>query len=148
MPADLKTSTRDGLVSFVSSLVALAVSVYLTVEHYTAASTLACPENGTINCAKVTTSSWSRVGPVPLALLGAIFFAGMAVLCTPQAWRLRRLDTLRVAGAVASVVAAVYFVWVELFRVDAICLWCTVVHVSSVVLLGAVLWTTSTIRDT
>jgi uncharacterized membrane protein len=39
-------------------------------------------------------------------------------------------------------------VWVELFRVDAICLWCTVVHVSSVVLLGAVLWTTSTVRDT
>jgi uncharacterized membrane protein len=147
MPVDVETTTRDGLLSLVAALFGLAVSIYLTVEHYTAATTLACPNTGAINCAKVTSSSWSRIGPVPMALLGSIFFLAMAVLCSPPAWRRRELDTLRVAGAVTGVGSALYLVWVELFQVDAICLWCTAVHLTSLVLLGAVLWTTSAIRD-
>jgi uncharacterized membrane protein len=83
------------------------------------------------------------VAGVPVALLGAIYFVGMALLCLPQAWRLRRLDAVRIAGAVAGVVSSLWFVWVELFRVNAICLWCTVVHISTLALLGAVLWTTT-----
>jgi uncharacterized membrane protein len=31
---------------------------------------------------------------------------------------------------------------VELFKVNAICLWCTAVHAVTIVLLGAVLWRT------
>jgi uncharacterized membrane protein len=137
-----------GIVSFLITLVGLAVSIYLTVEHYTAATTLACPENSVINCAKVTSSSYSKIGSVPVALLGAIFFAGMAVLCLPAAWRIGRLDVVRIAGAVAGVVSALWFIWVELFRLDAICLWCTVVHVAAFALLGAVLWTTTGLRGT
>lgn len=143
-PATRRSLTLPvGTTAFLLSLVGLAVSIYLTVEHYTASTALACPENSVINCAKVTSSSYSKVAGVPVALLGAIFFLGMAVLCLPQAWRLRRLDMVRIAGAVAGVVGALWFVWVELFRVDAICLWCTVVHISALALLGAVLWTTT-----
>jgi uncharacterized membrane protein len=58
------------------------------------------------------------------------------------------LDGLRVAGAVVGVLSVIYLVWVELFRVDAICLWCTAVHVASVALLAAVLWTNSAVRVT
>ena len=139
------TSNRPsrGLLSFVVALVGLAVSAYLTVEHYTSSLTLACPESATINCAKVTTSAWSHVGPVPVAVLGLAYFAGMAALCTPYAWRARRLDVARLAGAAAGVLVAIYLVWVELFRVDAICLWCPAVHVCTLLLLGAVLWTRS-----
>ncbi len=132
-----------GVTSLAISLVGLAVSSYLTVEHYTASTVLACPENSVINCAKVTTSSYSKVGAVPVALLGAVYFVGMVLLCLPQAWRVRRLDIARIAGAAAGIGSSLWFVWVELFRLDAICLWCTVVHVSTVALLGAVLWTTS-----
>jgi len=39
----------------------------------------------------------------------------------------------------------VYLVYIELFRVDAICLWCTGVHVCTVLMFGAVLWRTSVI---
>jgi uncharacterized membrane protein len=104
---------------------------------------LACPENAPTNCAKVTASSYSKVAGLPVALLGTIFFVGMAVLCMPQAWRQRRLDAVRTLGAAAGVVWSLWFVWVELFRLDAICLWCTVVHISTLALLGAVLWTTT-----
>ena len=60
----------------VFSVIGLAISVYLTIEHYTGSTTLACSDNGAVNCAKVTKSSWSHFGPIPVALLGLIFFVG------------------------------------------------------------------------
>jgi uncharacterized membrane protein len=137
---------RTGLGSLLVSVVGLGISIYLTVEHFTAGTTFACPETGAINCQKVTTSDWSHIGPVPVAVLGLVFFAGMAVLCSPSAWRLRSLVPVRVAGALVGVLSALYLVWVELFRVDAICLWCTAVHVCTLALLATVLWSTSELR--
>jgi uncharacterized membrane protein len=116
------------------------------VEHYTATTSLACPDTGTINCTKVTTSAWSHIGPVPMVLLGLLFFAAMAVLCSPVAWQYRSLDWARIAAAGAGVASAVYLIWAELFRIDAICLWCTAVHVCTLLLLGSVLWTSNGFR--
>jgi uncharacterized membrane protein len=36
------------------------------------------------------------------------------------------------------VVFVLYLVWAELFRIDAICLWCTVVHVVTLALFAVV----------
>ena len=137
-----------GIVSFLITLVGLGISIYLTVEHYDAKLTLACPESATINCAKVTTSRWSHIGAVPVALLGLIFFVGMALLCSPPAWRLRALDRVRILGAAVGIVSAVYLIYIELFRVNAICLWCTGVHVCTLALLAAVLWQTAPAQRT
>ncbi|MEO6885556.1 MAG: vitamin K epoxide reductase family protein [Jatrophihabitantaceae bacterium] len=137
---------RTVIAGFVVSLVGLAASGYLTYEHFTSSTTFACPESATINCAKVTTSQWSHVAGIPVAVLGLVFFVAMTVLCWPGLWRVRALDLLRVAGAVVGVLSALYLLWIELFRVDAICLWCTAVHICTVLLLGCVLWTTSELR--
>jgi uncharacterized membrane protein len=141
-----RRSARVGFGSLVFALAGLAISAYLTVEHYSTSALLACPESATINCQKVTTSAWSHVGPVPVAVLGLAYFAVMTALCTPVAWRSRALDVVRVAAAGVGVLSAIYLVWAELFRVDAICLWCTAVHVCTLALLAAVLWTTSSQR--
>lgn len=135
--------------SWLLTLIGLGISIYLTYEHYTGNKTLACSANATVDCVKVTTSEWSHIGPIPVAVFGLIFFAGMVVLCAPWVWaiRLPALDALRLAGAVVGVLSALYLVWIELFRVDAICLWCTGVHVVTLLLLGAVLWTTSEVRS-
>ena len=137
---------RAGAGSFVVAVLGLGVATYLTVEHYDASATLACPETGAINCAKVTASAWSHVGPVPVAVFGLVYFAVMTLVCSPPAWRQRGLDPVRVAGAAVGVASALYLIWVELFRVDAICLWCTAVHVCTVLLLALVLWATSAAR--
>src|SRR5690349_16906221 len=73
--------------SIVISLVGLAVSVYLTFEHFTANATLACSIGGVIDCAKVTTSAWSTFLGVPVALLGVVFFVVALGLCLPRVWR-------------------------------------------------------------
>ena len=136
MPA--ASSRYRGLGSFVFALLGLAVSVYLTIEHFSTAITFACPETATINCQKVTTSHWSHLGPIPLALLGLAYFVAMSVLCCPPAWRVRKLERVRVTAAGLGVLTALVLVWIELFRVDAICLWCTSVHVITFALFAVV----------
>lgn len=128
------------LAAFVPALVGLVAAAYLTIEHYSASTTLACPESATINCAKVTTSSYSHVAGVPVALAGLLYFVVMVALLTPAAWRVRALDPVRVAGAVVGVLSVFYLVWAELFRIDAICLWCSVVHLCTVVMFGGIVW--------
>ena len=124
------------MTSTVLCLVGLAVSAYLTVEHYSSSTTLACPESATINCVKVTTSSYSELLGVPVALLGLLFFVGLTALCLPVSWRMASPwpARLRLAGVTLGVVFVIYLVWAELFRIEAICLWCTVVHVVTLLL--------------
>jgi uncharacterized membrane protein len=45
----------------------------------------------------------------------------------------------RIAWVVGGVATVVWLVYAELFKIDAICLWCTVVHAITVVLFGVVL---------
>ena len=101
------------------SVAGLLVSAYLTVEHYSSSTTLACPETGVVNCVKVTTSSYSTLVGVPVALLGLLFFAAMTVLCTPAVWRLTYLwvDRVRLAGSDAGVVMVANLVWVDRFHI-------------------------------
>jgi uncharacterized membrane protein len=126
--------------SFVVALIGLALSLYLTIEHFTSPNILACPATATINCVKVTTSSYSVIAGVPVAVLGLLYYLAMTALVSPPAWRIRRLDLVRIIGAGLGVLMVLYLVWVELFAVFAICLWCTAVHVCTLVLLGTILW--------
>lgn len=126
--------------SLVLCLLGLAVSAYLTVEHYSHGATLACPESATINCVKVTTSRYATFLGMPVAVLGLAYYVVMTGLCTPPAWaaRAQLLPRVRLVAAGAGVVAVVYLIWAELFRLDAICLWCTGVHVITIVLFAGI----------
>ncbi|MFB6718581.1 vitamin K epoxide reductase family protein [Kribbella sp. NPDC056345] len=122
------------------SAAGVLVSAYLTYEHFTAGTTLACPESGVVNCVKVTSSQYSKLFGVPVALLGLLFFIGMTALSMPAFWRTASPwpARARLAGVVIGVVFVLYLVWAELFRINAICLWCTVVHALTLVLFALV----------
>lgn len=122
------------------SAAGVLVSAYLTYEHFTAGTTLACPETGVVNCLKVTSSQYSKLVGVPVALLGLLFFIGMTALSVPPLWRTASPwpSRARLAGVVTGVVFVLYLVWAELFRINAICLWCTVVHALTLVLFALV----------
>lgn len=128
--------------SLALSLAGLLVSAYLTYEHFTANTTLACPAGGAVDCAKVTTSAWATFVGVPVALLGVVFFVAALALCLPGAWRRSGhwWDTARLAWVSAGLAMALYLVWAELFRVQAICLWCTAVHATTFLLWVVVLF--------
>jgi uncharacterized membrane protein len=123
------------------ALVAMGVSSYLTLTHYTDPSALACPDTGVVNCTLVTTSPESVVLGVPLALIGLVWALVMTSLCLPVAWRSPAgwVDKTRLVGASAGAAMVVYLVYAELFRIGAICLWCTAMHITAVALFTVVL---------
>jgi uncharacterized membrane protein len=123
------------------SLAAAAVASYLTVTHYSDPAALACPDTGVVNCTLVTTSSWSVVAGVPVAVIGLAWSLVMVGLTLPWSWRRApvALDRARLAVSGLGALTVLYLVYVELFRIGAICLWCTAVHVLAVCLFGVVL---------
>ncbi len=127
---------RLGVAGTALSVLGLGFSAYLTYTHYTAATALACPDHGAINCVKVTTSSYAVQHGIPLVVLGLAFFVVTLVLQLPPLWQRpeRRLRGARLAAAAVGATAAVWLVWVELFRLDAVCLYCTGVHIVAVAL--------------
>jgi uncharacterized membrane protein len=103
-------------------------------------SALACSDKGVINCAKVTTSAQSHFLGMPVAVLGLAYFVAMFVLCLPFAWR-RQERIVRVGRLVAAgggVLMILYLIYAELFIIDAICLYCTVVHGLALILFAVI----------
>lgn len=131
------------------SLGATAVAAYLTMTHYSDPAALACPDTGVVNCTLVTTSSWSVLLGLPVAVLGLAWSLVMVGLTLPWAWRKGSvaLDRARTAAAALGALAVLYLVYVELFRIGAICLWCTAVHVLAVSLFAVVLASRNARRD-
>lgn len=117
--------------TFVLAIAGMAFAAYLTVAHYTSPDVLACSSNGVINCERVTTSAQSEVLGIPVALLGLLWFTAMVGLCSPWAWRspARWVSIARQAAVWSGIAFVLWLVYAELFVIDAICLWCTVVHV-------------------
>ena len=118
----------------------LVIAGYLTWEHFTGATSFACPQTSTINCVKVTTSSYSTIAGVPVALLGLLFFGALTLMCLPAAWKsmLPFLRALRLGSVTTGVLLVLYLIWAELFRINAICLWCTAVHILTIALFAIV----------
>jgi uncharacterized membrane protein len=129
------------LTTLLLSLGGAGVSVYLTIAHYTTSSILACSDKGTINCAKVTTSPESIVfGIFPVAVLGLAFYVFMVAVNTPWAWRARLpvIRWARLGSVIIGMVFVLYLVYTELFTLNAICLWCTSVHVITFLLFALI----------
>lgn len=135
------------ITGLVLSVLGFAVAGYLTFEHYTGSTSLTCPAgsaNGAINCLKVTTSVYSMQYGIPIAVLGLVFFAAMAALQSPWAWRSDRrwLGVVRIAWCVVGIASALKLVYDELFNIHAICLWCTSVHILTLLIFVATLFGT------
>jgi uncharacterized membrane protein len=119
----------------------LLVSIYLTVAHYREG-TLVCTTTSTVDCHSVTTSKYSELAGIPLPLLGLVFFVGFAALITPAALRSPHpvLRWGRLASVCAGLLFVVYLVTAELAILHKVCLWCTGVHVVTVLLFVLVLF--------
>ncbi len=132
------TSRRASVVLAVGGL---AVALYLTaVDLLRGSVPLVCAETGIVNCDVVTTSAQSHVGPVPVALLGVLWFVGMLVLLVAQGGGGALDDPLlELAWTGAGLIVVLFLVYAELFVIGAICQWCTVVHAVVVLLFALAL---------
>ena len=145
--AERRLTRWPGFIGTVASVAGLGIAGYLTYEHFTGSSSLVCSDKGIVNCLAVTTSSYAMVAGVPVAVLGLIFFAVTLLLQLPAVWKWPNpiIRKARVAWAVVGLGTVIYLLYAELFEINAICLWCTAVHVLTlVVFVSTVFGTLST----
>ena len=131
------------LTTWVLALAGLGVSIYLTIAHYGSSAILVCSEKGLINCAAVTTSPESVVfGIFPVAVLGLAFYVLMVAITSPWAWRSSWpvIRWVRLGSVAVGMVFVLYLVYTELITLNAICLWCTSVHVITFLLFGLIVF--------
>ncbi len=126
--------------SILLCLAGILISGYLSWAHYAPNASLACAESGAINCEAVTTSPWSMMGPFPVALLGLFWFAIMLCLevTLPQQGR-GSPPPVQLFLSTLGLIFVFYLIFTELFLINAICLWCTAVHLLVIVLFLATL---------
>lgn len=132
-----KKDTRGKNIRIISSigillsLLGIADATYLTIAHYTTKVILACPSTGIINCEKVTTSTYSEIFGIPAAVLGLAFFLGMFIAQLPIFWKTTSqfIRLGRLIYSIAGLLSVFWFVYVEFHKLNAICLYCTAVHI-------------------
>ena len=97
-------------------------ATYLTVQHYTSF-TLPC--SITHGCELVTTSQYSTLLGVPVALLGALYYVGilLAVYGSLEFNKPQWLKWIAV-GTTTGFLFSGYFVYLQLLVIHAICQYC------------------------
>jgi len=106
----------------VLTLAGIGIAGYLTTVHY-ADQPIVCSSIG--DCELVNQSKYASLAGVPVALLGGLAYVSMLALIA-GAW-LRRSATLLAAAwgiALAGFAFSMYLTYVELFVLDAICIYC------------------------
>jgi len=132
------------LTTLIVSVLGLGDAAYLTYQHFSHATTFAgCAESGAINCQAVTTSAWSYLFGshlLAVSVLGLAFFVFMTAANSPWGWRARwpAVHWARLAAVVVGIMLVLYLIWAELFRVNAICLYCTGVHLLTFILFALI----------
>lgn len=97
-------------------------ALYLTVSHYAGAA----PACGVFDgCAVVAASAYAAIGGVPLALLGVIYYFSIFLLFLDYLWRgNKRSVRLAVGLAGAGFLISLYFLYLQIYVIEAICLYC------------------------
>lgn len=133
----------SNLALVIISTYGLGVAIYLTFVHY-ASVPLACSDTGIVNCTKVVTSAFSVIPHtnVPITVPGILFFAVSLVVAILNWRNPARLLWYRTQAAlgIAGLLVVFYLVFVELVELKAICLWCSSVHLSILLILSISLW--------
>src|SRR6202140_5413534 len=127
MPEEISTLRWQPIVTVLLSIIGLIGSVYLTISHFDTRF-LVCPELGP--CQKILTSNSSHFLGIPVPILGLAYFAPMSLLCLPIAWRSsdRRIHLARLVLSVLGIGMVIYLFAEELFVIQSLCVWCSIIH--------------------
>jgi len=104
------------------SAVGFADATYLVVKHFSGGPIL-CGDSG--GCDVVTTSVYSTIFGIPVALLGALYYLTVFLLVIGYIDKKKeQLLTLASWFTWAGLVASIYFVILQLFVIGDICRYC------------------------
>jgi uncharacterized membrane protein len=100
------------------TLAGIGVAGYLTWAHFADQSVI-CVQGG--GCEKVQESSYSEIAGIPVAVLGLASYLTVLALLVWDA-PVARLSAATIA--IVGLLFGAYLVVVQLFVIDAVCVWC------------------------
>lgn len=131
---------HPALILIVLDIVGLAVASYLSVVELGGGVPVCGPIKG---CEEVALSQYSRVAGIPVAVPGV--FLSLTLLTLAVLWWRSDDPRLFTAHYVLSLIGVVfegYFTYLQVFVIDAVCIWCATYGASLVLrfLVAFVLW--------
>ena len=110
------------VVLLVSSGIGFLDATYLSARHFLGSMPTCSVFSG---CEDVLTSPYSMIGLVPVAFLGSIYYL-LIFLFTVAYIDSRRNEVIAVAAllTIAGLMATAWFVYLQIFVIQAICLYC------------------------
>jgi uncharacterized membrane protein len=103
------------------SLIGLADSIYLTIEHVTGRSVRCTIVAG---CSEVLSSQYAVVAGVPLALVGAAAYFSVFSLAILAAFGYRSAAKLLTVLVIAMFLVSLWLIYLQAFVIHAFCQFC------------------------
>lgn len=128
-------------------MVGILLSLYLLVQHTRLKAGIQggpslCSIGGPFNCEAIDSSAYSEILGIPLAGIGAVFFAFCVfVLLTaaPSRRRLGLLTALLVGASLFTALADLFLMGIQVFVISKYCLFCLLTYVANgLILVGSV----------
>ncbi|HEY8238601.1 MAG TPA: vitamin K epoxide reductase family protein [Candidatus Limnocylindrales bacterium] len=129
---------HPGVVLATLDVIGLVIAAYLSVVELQGELPYCGPLKG---CEQVALSEYARIGGIPVAVFGVIL--SMALLVLAIAWtRSGRVELLAAhyGLSLVGVIFEIYFTYLELFVIGAVCIWCASYGVSLVARFGVALY--------
>jgi uncharacterized membrane protein len=131
---------HPGLILAVLDVVGLLIALYLSVVELQGGVPVCGPIKG---CEEVARSEYSRIGGIPVAVFGVAL--SLLLLTLAIAWWRTDLYALLLAHyglSLAGVIFEIYFLYIQVFVLGAVCIWCTSYGVSLIArfVIALVVW--------
>ncbi|HUG31240.1 MAG TPA: vitamin K epoxide reductase family protein [Candidatus Limnocylindria bacterium] len=113
---------HPALILAVLDVIGLAIAAYLSVVELQGGVPVCGPVKG---CEEVALSEYSRIGGIPVAVFGVGL--SLLLLTLALAWWRTNLYALLLAHyglSLAGVIFEAYFIYVQVFVIGAVCIWC------------------------
>ena len=103
------------------SLIGLADSIYLTVEHLSGRSVKCTIVHG---CSQVLSSPWATIGGYPLASLGAVAYFTVFSAATLAAFGYKHVDKFLAIVVAVMLLVTLWLFFLQAFVIKAFCQFC------------------------
>jgi uncharacterized membrane protein len=114
---------HPGLILAALDVIGLGIAMYLSVVELSGGVPVCGPIHG---CEEVARSEYSRIAGIPVAVFGVVL--SLVLLSLAIAWWKTDLYVLLLAHyglSLAGVIFEAYFMYLQIFVIGAVCIWCT-----------------------
>ncbi len=131
-----QTIASSYIVAALLSLVGLADAIYLTVQDLTGQSLRCTIVSG---CSEVLSSSYAHLGPVPLAVLGAVAYFTVFSLAILAAFGYQLARPLLAGLVVVMFLTTLWLLYLQAFVIHHFCQYC-LLSAAVTTTLTAIIW--------